>query len=734
MKKKRWVFSLIFWLSLCQVWAQKDDSQLWAWQKNIEKLGETAEKLSLLNQLCGRLAVVAPQEALQYAESAQKLAQKLNDKKAECTALNNMGKAYINLEAYSKAQSNLQKSLQIAENQQDILNKCYALNHLAHIQWLNGSKSEAMLTFQKSKSIAEKSGNYLALADNYVQSAQCNSSENPDEALKNYAQALKIYEQNSLALEAGNTAQAIALLYSQNKQDAGSALQYHQKALHIGDQLSDKRLLTDNLNFTGAIYQNTKQDAKTALRYYFQAFIIGQEYDFYTNGTKVAQSLKGIYTCYQTLAKQAQNHGEEGKAQEYDKFAKSYQNLYQNIKLADYDVELYKTTQEPRIYTRSNTLIEPNTNKKAKAKSDASPKNTNPNEKRTNKNRSDSILAEAEKLAKMRFSADSVLILQKDSQIARLQTKNSLKDVEYNQLSDEKNAQEAEARKYKYIWLGTNIAAILILFGTLMYALYLQRAQKKVIFKQKEKLVQNNEKINRQTVLLREQEASVLKKEAELSLAHAKLDDAKLESNSMTYMLQEEVYYPLVSLLVNAYQENADRTWVYQSGKQILNTLYTLLEVQNFSYTTLQLQNQSVASVFQRTIEQMSQIVSKKKIHIENQIPASIQAYFDAGILERVFFNLLQNSLKYTPEGGYIHVEAFKHPHHIEIHYHDSGKSVLDKYLHLIFTKYAPEEARPSALGMPYVKTAVEKQGGTIEVSNTAQTLKFILQLPTQSA
>jgi K+-sensing histidine kinase KdpD len=457
--------------------------------------------------------------------------------------------------------------------------------------------------------------------------------------------------------------------------------------------------------------------------------VIAQEYDFITNGSKLAQALKGIYTTYQKIGNQTRAEGNEARAKEYHKLALSYQDMYQTIKKADYDVKLYTTANtKPRTYAMPNV---PNTKRNTTAEPAAEIKRNNsttPNRKTEDKT---SVLAEAEGVARKQLSTDSLLIAQKDAQIITLSEKNKQKEQQYEQLNTEKEQHEEEARKYRFIWIASSIASIMILLGTLFYALYLQKNQKQVITQQKEKIVAHNEKVNRQIILLREQEAAVLKKEAELAVAYAKIDDAKLEGNSLHYLLQEDVYYPLVSLLMKAYQEEISKDLMYQSGKQILNTLYTLLEVQNFAYTSIQLQNQPLAPIFQKSVEQANELLKGRKIEVLNLIPASLSANFDTVMLERVFYNFIQNSLEYVPEGGKISVDAFEKNGWIVINYQDNGPSVSAKHLHLVFSKFAPEEARPSALGLPYVKVAIEKQGGVIEVTSPyPNCLRFTFSLP----
>ncbi len=89
--------------------------------------------------------------------------------------------------------------------------------------------------------------------------------------------------------------------------------------------------------------------------------------------------------------------------------------------------------------------------------------------------------------------------------------------------------------------------------------------------------------------------------------------------------------------------------------------------------------------------------------------------------MEQVMHNLLENALKYTPEGGEVVVEAVASPEgEVEIQVRDSGQGIAPDDLPHIFERfYRADKARSrslggTGLGLSIVKHLVQAQGGKV--------------------
>ncbi|ANH83790.1 hybrid sensor histidine kinase/response regulator [Niabella ginsenosidivorans] len=101
--------------------------------------------------------------------------------------------------------------------------------------------------------------------------------------------------------------------------------------------------------------------------------------------------------------------------------------------------------------------------------------------------------------------------------------------------------------------------------------------------------------------------------------------------------------------------------------------------------------------------------------------------YFDEEQLEKVFFNLLANAFKFTPEGGHISVTVNTQPGFTEIIVSDSGRGIAAKYLGKLFTNYYQVadhgmQNTGYGLGLALSRKITELHHGSIRVESTPAT------------
>ena len=115
-----------------------------------------------------------------------------------------------------------------------------------------------------------------------------------------------------------------------------------------------------------------------------------------------------------------------------------------------------------------------------------------------------------------------------------------------------------------------------------------------------------------------------------------------------------------------------------------------------------------------------------------------VNASFDRDRIRQVASILLDNAIKYTPEGGKVTVTTREKDGWAELEVSDTGVGILEDQLPLIFERfYRADKARASGgagLGLSIARQIAEAHGGKIEVESTpGEGSTFTLLLPKNS-
>jgi two-component system phosphate regulon sensor histidine kinase PhoR len=112
----------------------------------------------------------------------------------------------------------------------------------------------------------------------------------------------------------------------------------------------------------------------------------------------------------------------------------------------------------------------------------------------------------------------------------------------------------------------------------------------------------------------------------------------------------------------------------------------------------------------------------------------------DADRLRRILENLLENALKYTPEGGRVEITARQEDGRVAFEVADDGPGIAAEHLPRIFERfYRVDKARSrelggTGLGLSIVKHLAESMGGSVTVDSApGRGSRFVLRLPRRS-
>jgi signal transduction histidine kinase len=153
----------------------------------------------------------------------------------------------------------------------------------------------------------------------------------------------------------------------------------------------------------------------------------------------------------------------------------------------------------------------------------------------------------------------------------------------------------------------------------------------------------------------------------------------------------------------------------------------------------LKLESQDLGAVVAEVLE-TARAVAGNRVAIEYSPPEhETIATFDRTRIYQTISILLDNAIKYTPEGGAVRVEVREKDAWTEVAVSDTGVGIPKEQLPLIFERfYRVDDARTrggAGLGLAIARQIVEAHGGRIEVSSEpGKGSTFILQIPHRSS
>jgi CheY-like chemotaxis protein len=146
-----------------------------------------------------------------------------------------------------------------------------------------------------------------------------------------------------------------------------------------------------------------------------------------------------------------------------------------------------------------------------------------------------------------------------------------------------------------------------------------------------------------------------------------------------------------------------------------------------------------VVSVLREALEGVKPAAEARRIALDLEFdPFAGSVMADATRLQQVFWNLLTNAVKFTPEGGRVAVSLRRTSGSVEIVVSDSGHGISPAFLPFVFEPFRQGESRFDrahgglGLGLAITRQLVELHGGTVRASSpgVGQGATFTVTLP----
>ena len=226
--------------------------------------------------------------------------------------------------------------------------------------------------------------------------------------------------------------------------------------------------------------------------------------------------------------------------------------------------------------------------------------------------------------------------------------------------------------------------------------------------------------------------------EKELSMrekqkAEAQADQEALRANLLR-AISHDLRTPLTSISGNAniLMERADQleaekrrslfTAIYDDAMWLINLVENLLSITKIedNRVNMNIEPELLEDTFTEALSHLDRNACKHQIRVE-LADDMLMAEMDARLMVQVVINIVNNAIKYTPEGSHITLSARKSSQTVVVEIADDGPGIPDEVKKKLFDMFYTannergDGRRGLGLGLSLCKSIVTAHGGTIE-------------------
>ncbi len=174
---------------------------------------------------------------------------------------------------------------------------------------------------------------------------------------------------------------------------------------------------------------------------------------------------------------------------------------------------------------------------------------------------------------------------------------------------------------------------------------------------------------------------------------------------------------------------------VYIAGTHLLGMINDILDMSKLEAKALKLNytNFNITQNLHEVCNILKPLLLKKNITLEINVANTLTINADYNKVQRIFFNIISNAIKYTPLNGKINIDISKNKNNIIIKIKDNGIGIDKKYHKKIFEKFTQigNNKNSNGLGLALTKELVKLHKGTISVdSSIGNGAEFTVLLP----
>jgi signal transduction histidine kinase len=157
-----------------------------------------------------------------------------------------------------------------------------------------------------------------------------------------------------------------------------------------------------------------------------------------------------------------------------------------------------------------------------------------------------------------------------------------------------------------------------------------------------------------------------------------------------------------------------------EESERVMSILSTLMDITEAEAGMMKLQYERIdlCQLLREVIELYEYVAEERKVGVRGDFLEPCEVSVDPTRLRQVFANLLDNAIKYTPEGGRVTITTHNEPTQVVVHFRDSGIGIPAEEQNKIWVRlYRGDKSRSQrglGLGLSLVKAVVEAHHGKV--------------------
>jgi heavy metal sensor kinase len=164
---------------------------------------------------------------------------------------------------------------------------------------------------------------------------------------------------------------------------------------------------------------------------------------------------------------------------------------------------------------------------------------------------------------------------------------------------------------------------------------------------------------------------------------------------------------------------------IIEECDRLLDMISTMLAISRFEagVGALKKEQMDLVGIVRDACELFRPLAEDKKLSIGCRTPESLDYTGDAGMLQRLISNLLDNAIKYTPPGGDVTILLERREDNVAVlTIGDTGAGIAEEEITHIFERfYRGDESRSTegtGLGLSFARAIAKAHGGDITVES----------------